>query len=72
MINPSELKIETLDDPTTRKGGQHVGVPVLGVRVTHVPSGIAAECRFERSQYKNKIIATAMIEYGLAELNWGK
>lgn len=66
-IITSDLKIE-ISDPTP-KGGQHVGVISTRVRVTHIQTGIAAECGFYRSQMKNRDVAIAMIEYGLAELN---
>lgn len=46
-------------------GGQHVGTPVYPVRVVHVPTGLVAECGYERSQHKNRETAMQMIEWGL-------
>lgn len=69
-MRQEDLKIEVLDDPRFSKGGQHVGMPSLGVKITHVPTGIIAQCQIERSQHRNKNVAQAMIEYGLAELGW--
>jgi protein subunit release factor A len=51
-------------------GGQRVGVTNVGVRVTHVPTGLTAACSTERSQSKNRSIAMAMVEWGLAEVGW--
>jgi protein subunit release factor A len=70
MLDPKELKIETIPPPTD-KGGQHVGVTYRGVKITHVPTGLVAECSFERNQFHNREIATLMIEYGLAEIGYG-
>lgn len=60
----NELKIEVVhpDD----RGGQHAGVVPVRVRVTHVPTGLTAICGSERSQLKNKDIAIAMLEAGIA------
>jgi protein subunit release factor A len=67
-MNPAYLKTESF--PTRRPGGQSVGVLSTGVIVTHIPTGISATCNAERSQFKNRKIAMAMIEYGLAEMGW--
>ena len=67
-MNKSHLIIETPD--ANPRGGQRVGSINRGVRVTHKPTGIIAFCDTERSQIRNRDIAFAMIEYGLAEINW--
>lgn len=68
MIPDSDLIIETV--PTQSKGGQQVGIIPSRVQVTHKPTGLIASCGTERSQMKNRNIALAMIEYGLAEMGW--
>lgn len=47
------------------QGGQHVGRTCPGVKATHVPSGITASCKTERSQHRNRLICRAMIREGL-------
>ena len=70
-MNLDDLKIESLytqTRSTNRPGGQHAGSPAMFVRVTHIPTDTVAECGFERSQFKNKQVALAMIEMALIEM----
>lgn len=64
MIPSNELLIEVIS--ASGRGGQHVGVEPTSVSVTHVPTGLKAICGTERSQLKNKQIAIAMLEVGMA------
>jgi peptide chain release factor 2 len=43
-------------------GGQHQNKTESGVRYTHLPTGIAAESRSERSQHKNDALALALLK----------
>jgi len=61
MIAEDDLEVETLTPPP---GGQHVGVST-GVKITHVPTGLVAICKTERSQARNRVIALDMILGGL-------
>jgi protein subunit release factor A len=45
-----------------RRGGQHVAMHCGGVRVLHVPTGIAVTVISERSQIKSREKAMAMLE----------
>lgn len=58
-----DLKIEAIRR-SLGAGGQHVGAESC-VRVTHLPTGLTAECKTERSQHRNKEIALDMIRGGL-------
>lgn len=42
-------------------GGQHVNKTSSAIRVTHKPSGIVVTCQNERSQYRNKDTALAIL-----------
>jgi peptide chain release factor 2 len=46
--------------PLRGPGGQHQNKTESGVRYTHLPTGIAAESRTERSQHKNDSNAMAL------------
>jgi hypothetical protein len=62
-LDPAELKISTL---YTRTGGGFAPLQDNGVRVLHVPTGIAVEVATERSQHRNRAIALERLA-GLVE-----
>lgn len=62
-IPAEHLKIETW--PPREKGGQHVGMGSMGVRIEHLPSGMVAICATDRSQRRNKAVAIDMLLGGL-------
>ena len=51
-IKPDDVRIDTFS--AGGPGGQHQNKTQSGVRLTHIPTGVVAESRTERSQHKNK------------------
>ena len=60
--------IYTQTGTTQYPGGQHAGSPATEVRVTHVDTGIMAQCGFHRSPRRNKAVAMEMIEWALVTI----
>ena len=54
------------------KGGQHVNKTSSAVRLTHLPSGIVAQCQNERSQHKNRSVAQRLLVSKLYQLEEAK
>ncbi len=54
------------------KGGQHVNKTSSAVRLTHLASGIAAQCQSERSQHKNRGTARKMLLARLYQMEEAK
>lgn len=71
LPNPNwkdEIHISLVKPPD--EGGQRVGSPNYPVRVVHLPTGVTAECGYERSQHKNKQIAMDMVQWALVNMNF--
>ena len=64
-LNPSELRIDTYR--ASGAGGQHINKTESAVRVTHLPTGITAECQDGRSQHSNKAKALQVLTARLQE-----
>jgi protein subunit release factor A len=51
------------------KGGQHQNVTESGVRLVHLPTGVRATARNERSQHRNKSLAIERLRRKLEKRN---
>jgi peptide chain release factor 2 len=69
-IRPEDLRRDTFR--SGGPGGQHQNKTESGVRFTHIPTGIAAESRTERSQHKNADNAMKLLKARLYQVEMQK
>jgi peptide chain release factor 2 len=65
-IDPEDLEIDFYR--ASSAGGQHVNKVATAVRIKHIPTGIVATCQNERSQHKNRQMATRVLAARVLDL----